>query len=242
MKTASQWFIRLFIDPLVYESSGLTPYNYQEFAPGGRLDPRPFDQRFIGKPFPRHTIATPLYMDWGSYDSIPKPEAFRTFFVMRDPRDVLVSLYFSMRESHVLQGRVAQIREQLQGLSLEDGLAHEMGRMRKEKFFHQMRSWYERRGDENIRVVRFEDVVGPEQFQHMRSLFDHIGIAISDAELERLLDKYSFGKLKKESGDGGKPSHYRKGSAGDWQNYLGPEQLRAFTEASDDLCSFLGYE
>jgi len=53
---------------------------------------------------------------------------FRGFHVVRDPRDTLVSAYFSHRNSHPTEGwpELQAHRDRLQNLSIEDGLLAEM--------------------------------------------------------------------------------------------------------------------
>src|SRR5436190_15938066 len=89
-KTASQWILRILSAPETYRFSGLRAHAYQRELAGG-ADTRKVTERTFDKPFPRRTIVTPIYIDLKSFLAIPKPESFKAFFVMRDPRDILVS-------------------------------------------------------------------------------------------------------------------------------------------------------
>lgn len=87
-KTASQWFRRLFTSAMFFDYTGLqmVPYTGQEDAFGLGLR-----YATITEPFPRHTAVAHLYVDRATYDAIPKAPSYKTFFVLRDPRDIVVS-------------------------------------------------------------------------------------------------------------------------------------------------------
>lgn len=69
------------------------------------------------------------------------PEGSRGFHVVRDPRDVLVSAYFSHKHSHPSDKwpELEPHRDLLQTLSLEDGLAAEM--VFSQSVFADMQAW-----------------------------------------------------------------------------------------------------
>ena len=93
-KTGSQWIRAILSDPKVHVYSGLTSFKFQETESGVSSTRMVPDPRFE-EALPINTIATPVFADYASYARIPKPAAFKTFFVMRDPRDIVVSWYFS---------------------------------------------------------------------------------------------------------------------------------------------------
>jgi hypothetical protein len=95
-KTASQWFRGIFADPVFADYTGLESVPFIDLGLRGTS---------IKTAFPVGSVVTHLYIDYPTYQAIPKPERFRVFFVMRDPRDAVVSWYFSARYSHALYDR-----------------------------------------------------------------------------------------------------------------------------------------
>lgn len=83
---------------------------------------------------------------------------YRGFHVVRDPRDVLVSGYFSHKHSHPTDDwpELAEHRQELKNLSKEEGLLREMEFSR--PFFEDMYTWdYEQ---DNILELRMENLTG----------------------------------------------------------------------------------
>jgi hypothetical protein len=76
----------------------------------------------IVEPFPPRSIVTHLYVTYDTYLSIPKPEKYKTFFVMRDPRDLVVSWYFSAKYSHRLEHPITEMRKTLKQYDHKIGL------------------------------------------------------------------------------------------------------------------------
>ena len=242
-KTASQWIRRIMDDYRIYRHCGLQVYNYEDNLPGG-TDGRPLHERTFNEPFPERTIATPIYVDLPGFQTIPKPDDFRAFFVMRDPRDYLVSLYYSLKISHRLNPRIAVARENLLHLPEEEGLKMLIERMGEYGQMAALHSWQEGRGgDERLRLFRYEDLTGDKQFAAWEQLFLHCDIRIPAAQLRAVLEDNAFSKLTKgrERGIEDVTAHLRKGVAGDWKNHFTPAVKKKFRETTGTLVEQLGY-
>ena len=242
-KTGSQWFRSILSDERTHRYSGLTHYAYFMSLPG-QIDDRKIGERYFDEPFPENVIASPLYIGYPAYRDIPKPDSARAFFVMRDPRDILVSWYFSMKHSHPKGGRVMERRKRLNELPLEEGIELVLEQLEDRGHFEALRSWGDiPEDDTSVIVIRYEDLIGPEQFAHFQRIFRHADIAMPDKVLRTLLSDYSFKKLSggREAGDENVESHYRKGVVGDWRNLLHKGTIARFREVTGDLVTYLGY-
>ena len=241
-KAGSQWITSLLSDPVTFQYSGLSHFHYLARVFGG-YDPRRIHERSFERPFPAGTIVSPVYTDYGHFSGIQAEGPLRAFFVMRDPRDLIVSWYFSVRFSHVAMGDIARVREELEGLSKADGLAYSMERLHEGGTFPTLRSWAEHAPDDpRVMLVRYEDLAGEDSFAVFRRLFDHLDIRVPDEKLAALLDAYSFKRLSgRKRGQEDKRSHIRKGAAGDWRNHLDTDLMARFESIAGDLVGCLGY-
>ncbi len=95
------------------------------------------------------------------------------FHVVRDPRDVLVSAYFSHLHSHPADDwpELKRHRDELQSLSKEEGLLREMEFS--QRFFEDMKRWEYSQG--HILEVKMEALTSSPQTQ-FRNVLRHFGL------------------------------------------------------------------
>ncbi len=107
-------------------------------------------------------------------------EDVRGFHIVRDPRDLLVSAYFSHLHSHETRGWEAlpAHRESLKDLSKEDGLMLEMDFC--EPVFQAMRKWNYQ--DKNIFELRFERLVS-DPYQSFIDICQHLGLLREESNM-----------------------------------------------------------
>jgi hypothetical protein len=234
---------KIFGDQRTYQYCGLDVYNYEKELPGG-ADSRPVTERTFDEPFPARTIVTPIYIDLPGFQRIPKPEKFRAFFVPRDPRDVVVSWYFSVKLSHKVMNRIGEVREKLQALPEEDGLQFAIDRIASRGLYTALRTWQQGAGsDERLRIFRYEELTDENQFATWKQLLAHCDIRMPDDVLHEVLKDYAFSALTKgrERGAEDVKSHLRKGVQGDWKNHFTPAVENKFREVTGTLVEELGY-
>ena len=237
-KSASRWFLRFFRDRELQGYTGLAVYEPKEnFVPGGP------DLRALGE-IPTGFFVTPLYVRYGDFAArVPKPPEYRAFYVMRDPRDIVVSDYFSLRYSHpTTHEYICTMREKLSRMSKEDGLAERIENARG-SYFSVLAEWGAAEADELVRLFRYEDLFGPDQEIAIADLLVHCRLRIPRRVLRRLLAKHSFERLAgRPQGQEEVRQHYRKGVAGDWRNHFTEGHKRLFKSKAGELLVALGYE
>jgi hypothetical protein len=246
VKTGSQWVMGLLSDLATYKYSGLSHYHYLSRMYSGR-DPRPnMGERWFSDAFPERTIVSPMYIDYPCFAAFPKPERYRAFFVMRDPRDVVVSWYYSSRYSHLVMGDdIRRIREDLECLSVPDGLLYSIDNLADYGLFDSLRNWFAAPADDpNVKVVRYEDLVAPDKLDVVADLFAHLDLGFARDQIEGLLDAHSFDKVSggRKQGSEDVKSHIRKGTGGGWRELFDDRIHRKLVERAGDLVAYLGYE
>lgn len=242
-RTGSQWVRRMLSDSHVYYRSGLRTYTYQDRRPG-RIDERRLTERTFERPFRPNRIITPLYISFENFRDLPKPAAYRAFFVYRDPRDIVVSEYFLRRNTDTL-GNTAEDRAFLQTVSLEEGLLYTIDRSERWGVFEAFRSWSDAAcEDPNVKLIRYEDLTGGGGFQSIQELMSFFDVAIGPQALRELIERCSFDRLSggRRKGEADRSSHYRSGVTGDWTKHFTPRVDERFKQAAGDLPRLFGYE
>ncbi|WP_436516315.1 sulfotransferase domain-containing protein [Ekhidna sp. To15] len=121
----------------------------------------------------------------------------RAFHVIRDPRDIVVSSYFSHLVSHKtdIWKDLLSHREQLKNLSKEEGLIFEIEDCRKQQFID-MANW--NYNQPQILELKFEDFFADLDNQ-WRIILEHLGYNVKDGEaplIRKLISHYNRLVLK----------------------------------------------
>ena len=241
-KTGSQWIKAIFADKEINKLSRLQVYTYQETMSGG-FDPRNLSERTFETPFPSNTIISPLYINYDNYRNIPKSESHRTFFIMRDPRDIVVSWYYSVKYSHVPMGQIAEFRDKLNQMDICEGMKFAIEYLDGFGIFEALGSWFQSETDSNVLLVKYEDLIGHNSKDTFSKIFSHCHIDLTDKKLDKLIKKYSFKSMsKRDPGQEDKESHLRKGISGDWKNSFSEDLKSFFKQKTGNLIKTTGYE
>lgn len=114
-----------------------------------------------------------LFMRNSRWSELREVPFVRGVHLIRDPRDILVSAYFSHRNSHPTEGwpELVEHRKQLRELSLEEGLLREMEFSAPD--LEDIASWNYQ--DDRILELKFERLVS-DPFQTMLEAFSHLGV------------------------------------------------------------------
>ena len=224
-KAGSRWVFRILRrcarDRLVQVKAGREEVLEEPIVPGG--------------------VYSACYLSRDEFDRIDAPADSRRFFIMRDLRDTLVSGYFSLRGSHpqYKNRAVADMRERVQAMELEQGLLHTLEDWLPVNAEIQ-RSWVE----SGEQLIRYEDLLVDDKAILEEILLDKCELGVSRRKLGRAIDKESFEQLSggRARGEEDTSAHYRKGIAGDWRNYFTERIKDEFKRRYGDLLISTGYE
>jgi hypothetical protein len=178
---------------------------------------------------------------------------YRGFHIVRDPRDMAVSAYFSHLNSHPDKSfpRLAEHRETLKKVPKEEGLLQELSRP---YVFRCMATWDY--AQPHVLELKMEQLIR-DPYEGYRRVFSFLGLMEGDGGFQYPHpSKLTAGRLRdvlaendfKVKADGRKPgeedaqSHYRKGVPGDWKNHFTERHKEFFKSRYNDLLVKLGYE
>jgi hypothetical protein len=162
----------------------------------------------------------------------------KSVLLIRDPRDALVSQYFSVGGkyiSHTLPDMDKEsFLEKLQltaHMDIDEYVLHAA-------ILHSERltAYKEKLNFENVRLFKYEDIYYDKR-KFIGDIFMHFNIPIES----RVLDEVSAkNDIRPEVEDVAK--HIRKGTPGDHMAKLRPETIRKLNEIFFDACAWFGYD
>ena len=232
-KSGSQWAKALFDHEVVRAHTGLFTLPQLDFEFGSAT-----------RPFPAATFVPGLYASYEDYLEIPKPYPHRTAYIFRDPRDIVVSGYYSAVNTHrsVAYRKAPHLesaRTALRTMSLDLGLRY-MVEILADQLVG-MASWVGVE-DENVALFRLEDISADPEMEIGRML-EHCGVHLDETELGRVLSETSREALQQKDlarREAGSESHYRVERRGHGE-LLKAEHYRAIDAVVPGLIENLGY-
>jgi hypothetical protein len=229
-KCGSNWFRNIFKE--IAERRGMnwrvTPYSAAK----------------VNEPVDRGSPDSLIVIRGGSADAL-KEEAGRRpedalVRCIRDPRDALISQYWSWKNSHQNNTpEILEARQLMEGASLKDAL---LWLTRKRKLI-MARQIAELGGDElrNPIDIRYEDLLA-DFHRGLAPALEHLGLEIGGEELEEIRIACSFEKkTRRKPGEIDESHHLRRGEAGEWRESFDAELREAFKSVYGSLVLELGY-
>lgn len=229
-KCGSQWMSAIFNDIRMKRITGLVrmPQRFYEYG------------QHVSR-FPKGFFVPGLYVSYQAFESfIEKPKNYRVIYVYRDPRDLVVSDYYSTLKTHANNAVVKTMRTRLEGMSKEDGLAYIM---RYNDKFSYMRSWIELSGnDKNVMHVKFEEITS-RPVEVFGRIMEHCGITVETHVLASILSEYEKDKMRQRDlarRNDKTESHYRF-EASSHEREFSEMHYKLFRDITGDLLEVLGY-
>lgn len=161
----------------------------------------------------------------------------KAVLLVRDPRDALVSRFFSAggkHVSHVLPKNKENFLAMVQKtahMDIDEYVIHSSG-----YYKNQLSAYKENLNFDNVLLFKYEDIFfGKRKF--LGDIFNHFKIDIDS----KILDDVALeNDIRPESEDISK--HIRRGFPGDHVNKLKPETIRKLNNILRDICAWYGYD
>ena len=160
------------------------------------------------------------------------PPISKTVTVIRDPRDILISGYYSHKKSHpVIEGMWKDLpvqRSVLLKLNTEEGLLSTIDFL--DHQFNNLKHLYKRK----VTFFLFEDIVD-NPYKLVKNILNVWGMKATN--IKKVVDKFTLENLK--SGKIKTPpfnsDHYRSGRPGEWKDVLSEKVLNKFHKKYPNL-------
>jgi len=181
-----------------------------------------------------------VYLTCEQFERVALPPDSRRFVVIRDLRDTLVSLYYSLKFSHpVIAPSVTEERARLQSMNIEDGLMYVMDAWLPLCSDIQ-ESWLA--ADEPL--IRYEDLLERDVAILRRVLLDECALAVDHERFREIVLANRFDRLTggRPPGQENQRAHERKGVAGDWPEHFTERVKSTFKARFGELLVATGYE
>lgn len=159
---------------------------------------------------------------------------FKKILLIRDPRDILVSLYFSVVKSHqVTVGeagkRLLQERETAAKIDIDEYVIQTM-----QIFVTRFRT-YRRLEDDRFKLYRYEDVIF-EKSKWIQDILAFLGLELDQQTIEDIAKSYDVFPTQEDPA-----SHIRKVTPGDYQQKLKPATIEILNQQFHEILHHYGY-
>ena len=165
---------------------------------------------------------------------------FKTVYVVRDPRDLIVSDYFSAKHSHAIMGKMQVTRDEYLSISIDDGITANIEKVENSGLVL-MCGWQAFLDDPRVLFLNYE-FMKTNSLLFFSTLLKFLEIDFSWYYLNSLLDKENFKTVSgRKVGVEDVKNHYRKGIVGDWKNYFKDHHIKQFFSKPNCSKAFYGF-
>lgn len=177
----------------------------------------------------------------GMVKNIDYMEDYHIILTVRDPRDILVSNYFSLGYSHAIPQKTGNKREAFlrrrkntKKMTIDEFVLKHYPRvlLRFKDYQEDLLNRYE-----HVTLLRYEDMTSNYK-KWLTDLSNGCGFQISSSLMNELVTEFEDRKVQYED----KFSHVRKGKPGDYREKLKSETIKTLNDMFYPYSSFYGYE
>lgn len=160
----------------------------------------------------------------------------KKILLVRDPRDMIVSYYFSMSQSHIIPGS-GVIRDDLMIWRNEARSANinEYCLNKYEMFRQEFESYGSILGTE-LRIYRYEDVIFHKQ-DWLRDMLSYLGVAVTPGDQRRIAEENDIRPAAERPGE-----HIRQVTPGNYRRHLGEATIERLTSEFLEILKKFGYD
>ena len=152
----------------------------------------------------------------------------KKIILLRDPRDILVSQYYSHKYSHQIpkndSGGLQKSHSSSQYLSINEYVLKWNSNIKRK-----LDSYREINELDSVKLFRYEDVILSKK-QWIKDICDFLGLSLNSNELQVILDKYDIIPTTENE-----KSHIRRVIPGDYLNKLNPEIIEQLNDYFKDF-------
>ncbi|MCQ6274866.1 sulfotransferase domain-containing protein [Bacillus sp. V3B] len=195
---------------------------------------------FFKHPIQQGKIYPALFLTKQQFYSVKLPANYKKFIIIRDLRDTFISLYFSLKISHVINNsNMKNVRDHLNSLSLNEGLKFMINSAMLDHAKDIQASWI----NSGEKIIKYEDLLRRDVQILEKLLIHEFKLPIPTNQLKEIIIKNQFSNITgRNPGDEDITKHSRKGIQGDWKNYFTEEVKRLFKEKYGNHLITAGYE
>lgn len=160
---------------------------------------------------------------------------FKKILLVRDPRDILVSHYFSMKNSHDIPTgemgeRLLKQRQAIQNMDINEYVLNKAP-----SFLKIFQSYLEIK-DDSLRVFKYENIIF-EKEKWIEQILEFLGLELEESQTKKIARKHDVFPDREAPG-----SHIRKVTPGDYKEKLNKSTIDALNKIFKDVMPSYDYE
>jgi hypothetical protein len=231
-KCASTFFARLL--KLFENVSDYKNINFEGYMYLKQLNKK---EIFVDEAFLNDCFKTKgyIYGPLRTYIEIPDIEEYKVVLILRDPRDVMVSHYFSMAYSHKMINKdFFKLRKNALSKTIDE-LVFEIS----DYYYETYKNYSTLLNNKNMMFVSYDHIISsPAQF--LNKILDFTCIDLNEDQKNNILMNelnYSSQKSMTEKFN----HHRRSGKSGDYKNKLKPETIDLLNQKFEEIIKVYGF-